>query len=146
MNKILIMGLPGSGKTTLAKELAYHFEVPHYNADTLREKSDDWDFSEEGRLRQAYRMSLYDFGIFDFVCPLEKMREVVQPDFVIWMDTISEGRFEDTNKVFEPPSHYDIRITQWIGLDLLHSSLGGFSPGMKGIQLFLSEHLKKLVR
>ena len=51
------MGLPGSGKTTLAKELAYHFEVPHYNADTLREKSDDWDFSEEGRLRQAYRMS-----------------------------------------------------------------------------------------
>ena len=130
MNKILIMGLPGSGKTTLAKELAYHFEVPHYNADTLREKSDDWDFSEEGRLRQAYRMSLYDFGIFDFVCPLEKMREVVQPDFVIWMDTISEGRFEDTNKVFEPPSHYDIRITQWIGLDLLHSSLGGFSPGM----------------
>ena len=105
------MGLPGSGKTTLAKELAYHFEVPHYNADTLREKSDDWDFSEEGRLRQAYRMSLYDFGIFDFVCPLEKMREVVQPDFVIWMDTISKGRFDDTNKIFEKPEKYDFRVT-----------------------------------
>lgn len=144
--KILIMGLPGSGKTTLARELSYHFLIPHFNADTLREKADDWDFSEEGRLRQAYRMSFYDFGIFDFVCPLPKMRDVIDADFTIWMDTIEEGRFEDTNKVFQEPDNYDLRITKWIGLNQLHNSLEDFNRGTKGIQSYLKEQLPKLVK
>jgi adenylylsulfate kinase len=140
------MGLPGSGKTTLARELSYHFLLPHFNADTLREKHKDWDFSEEGRIRQAYRMASYDYGIFDFVCPLEKMRFIFQADFTIWMDTIQEGRFEDTNNVFEKPEHYDIRIEKWIGLNRLHNSLEGFNPGIQDIQNFLKEQLPKLAK
>ncbi len=143
--KILICGLPGSGKSTLAKELAYHFLLPHHNADTIRELYDDWDFSEAGRWRQALRMKEY-YGILDFVCPTAYTRELVQADYIIWMDTIKEGRFEDTNKIFEPLDNYNIRITKWIGQNQLRNSLEGFNPGIKGIQNFLSEQLTKLAK
>ena len=143
--KILIMGLPGSGKTTLARELAYHFNLPHFNADTVREHFDDWDFTEEGRMRQAKRMSEY-WGILDFVCPKNDFIKMVDPDFLIWMDAIDEGRFEDTNKLFEKPSLYNMRITEWIGVDELRNSLADFNPGTKGIQNFLKERLPKLVK
>lgn len=144
--KILIFGLPGSGKSTLARELAYHFLVPHFNADTIRGAYDDWDFSDEGRKRQLERMKSYEFGIVDFVCPKERFREELNADFVIWMDTINTGRFEDTNKAFEPPTdQYDIRIIKWIDLNQLRNSLEGFNLGMTGIQSYLKEHLPKLV-
>lgn len=119
--RILIMGLPGSGKTTLADRL-HKALLPHYkgvwlNADRIREEYDDWDFSLAGRLRQAFRM--YDlstvlesqYTLIDMVCPLPEMRSIVEPDYVIWMDTISSGRYEDTNKMFVSPDHYDYRIT-----------------------------------
>ena len=144
--KILIMGLPGSGKTTLARTLAGHFLVPHVNADTLREFHDDWDFSKEGRLNQAHRMSQFDFGILDFVCPLEQTRNIVDADYIIWMDTIDRSRFEDTNDIFQKPEYYDIRITEWIGENQLRKSLDGFNPGTKAIQLYLNEVLKRLVK
>lgn len=144
--KILIFGLPGSGKSTLARELAYHFLVPHYNADTIREKSDDWDFSEEGRIRQFHRMNQESWGIIDFVCPFEDYRSRLDADYIIWMDTIDEGRFADTNKVFETPSKFNVRVKEWIDLNQLRNSLEGFSPGIKGIQNFLNEQFPKLVK
>ena len=108
------MGLPGSGKTYLAERLKKKLECAHYNADNIREYANDWDFTNEGRLRQAYRMRAFaDFEknvtgqtvICDFVCPLEEMRQIFAPDILIFMDTIKEGRFEDTNKLFERPKN-----------------------------------------
>lgn len=119
--KILIMGLPGSGKTTLAEELRKRLEsrsrtVDWFNADKVRSIFQDWDFSYEGRIRQSERMaqlaatSNADYIICDFVAPLGLMREKFDADFLIWMDTISQGRYEDTNRLFEPPIHYNLRI------------------------------------
>ncbi len=114
--KILIMGLPGSGKTYLAARLQPLLEAAWYNADNVREMSNDWDFSDKGRSRQSMRMkSLADFEkshgrvvICDFVCPTQKTRDNFDADITVWMDTIKEGRFEDTNKIFEDPSPLDI--------------------------------------
>lgn len=143
--KILILGLPGSGKTTLARELAYHFLIPHHNADTSREMWTDWDFSYEGRKRQAIRMSK-EWGILDFVCPVGEFREIVDADYTIFMNTIGEGRFADTNGLFQPPLSYDCEIKEWININQLRSSLEDFNHGIKGIQSYLNEQLPKLVK
>ena len=142
--KILIMGLPGSGKTYFAERLKTYLEtfsdvnhmptstlgnyetVPRswkakidwFNADEIRKKYNDWDFSKEGRIRQSLRMAQFaiecsgDYVICDFVAPLAEMRHNFKADWTIWMDTISEGRYEDTNKAFVPPDIYDFRITE----------------------------------
>lgn len=115
------MGLPGSGKTYLAQRLQPLIKAAWYNADRLREMASDSDFSKEGRLRQSLRMRAFaDFEskqgrivICDFICPTKQTRKNFQPDVVIWLDTIKESRFEDTNRIFEKPSNYDFRITEW---------------------------------
>ena len=125
--KILIMGLPGSGKTTLAEKLLeeLHKNGPAewLNADDVRKECNDWDFSDEGRTRQAMRMRVLadryvaaGFPVIcDFVCPTQKLRAIFDADVTVWLDTITEGRYEDTNKVFEPPTvdEYDIKIDQF---------------------------------
>ena len=128
--KILIMGLPGSGKTHLAKRLQIHLNCAWYNADKVREMANDWDFSESGRRRQAERMNtIATFEgtrgrtvICDFVCPTGDTRREFNADVTIWMNTIEAGRFDDTNTIFEAPSDFDYNIQsfqsdEWI-LDL----------------------------
>ena len=118
--KILIMGLPGSGKTYLAERLQPLLEAAWYNADKVREMANDWDFSPEGRIRQSMRMRTFaDFEkennrivICDFVCPTKNTQDNFDPDIVIWMNTIKEGRFEDTNKMFEEPIKVDFHVTE----------------------------------
>ncbi len=119
--KILVMGLPGSGKTYLTKRLAPLLAAAWYNADKVREMANDWDFSDEGRKRQSKRMRTFAdfeksqnrFVICDFICPTELTRSNFDADITIWMDTIDEGRFEDTNKIFEKPKNIDFHVTEW---------------------------------
>ena len=140
--KILIMGLPGSGKTYLAQALkaylesnssimnmpahkmqdtvpaSYKCSVDWFNADDIRKRFNDWDFSKEGRIRQSLRMAEFalkstgDYVICDFVAPLVEMRNNFKADWTVWMDTIDQGRFDDTNKAFIPPKEYDFRVTE----------------------------------
>ena len=144
--KILIMGLPGAGKTYLAQALKLYLEtngdlmkinpgrvmnhegipgpnfmnvaVTWFNADDIRKKYNDWDFSKEGRIRQSLRMLQFaieaggEFVICDFVAPLVEMRNNFKADWTIWVDTIDKGRYEDTNKAFTPPEQYDFRVTE----------------------------------
>lgn len=142
MEKILIMGLPGSGKTYFAERLKKYLEtntplerirsvveepifpdqnqvkVDWFNADDVRKRYNDWDFSREGRIRQSLRMfdfairSSGDFVICDFVAPLTEMRENFKADWTVWIDTLDESRYDDTNKMFVPPEKYDFRITE----------------------------------
>ena len=113
------MGLPGSGKTTLANELAPMLNAKRLNADEVRKEANDWDFSEEGRKRQAKRMAKLaiklkedgNYVVADFICPTHESRKLFPSDCIIWVDTIQKGRFEDTNKMFVKPDRYDFHVT-----------------------------------
>jgi adenylylsulfate kinase len=127
--KILIFGLPGSGKSTLAKPFADLIGGVHINADAIRTEYNDWDFSLEGRNRQASRMKYLSDGVVkagkiavaDFICPTHLTRLEFNPDYTVWMDTISRGKFEDTNDMFEPPEKVDYHIEDWF--DNAHEQL-----------------------
>ena len=117
--KILIMGLPGSGKTTLASELVPLLNAKWINNDKVRKAENDWDFSEEGRVRQAKRMAGLaekykkegHYVVADFICPTPKARELFNADFVIWVDTIKKGKYDDTNQMFVKPDKFDFHVT-----------------------------------
>ena len=113
------MGLPGSGKTTLASKLVPLLKAKWINNDKIRQAHNDWDFSESGRLRQSKRMA--DFAnkykkealyvVADFICPTPELRDLFNADHIVWVDTIEKGRFEDTNKIFIKPKKYDFHVT-----------------------------------
>ena len=119
--KILIMGLPGSGKTTLARRLESSLKcegrsVTWLNADKIRSLYQDWDFSYEGRIRQAKRLTSLanvsddDYVIVDFIAPLQESRDIFNANFTIWMDTLIMSKYEDTDNIFEAPVKYNLRI------------------------------------
>ena len=113
------MGLPGAGKTTLADELAPMVNAKRLNADEVRKVANDWDFSAEGRKRQAKRMADFalklkeegNYVVADFICPTPEARNLFPADYVVWVDTIKEGRFDDTNKMFVKPDKFDFHVT-----------------------------------
>ena len=169
VKKILIMGLPGSGKSYLADKLTTKINAVWLNADRVREEANDWDFSPEGRVRQSNRMKdlaqkALNEGknvIADFVCPTPKTREDFNADYTVWVDTIKEGRFEDTNKMFVPPEAYDFRVpTQnaelwsiriadeiqdyvWDNRKPTAQMLGRWQPWHEGHQTLFEEIIKK---
>ena len=119
MKIILIMGLPGSGKTTLASELATLINAKRLNADEVRKEANDWDFSEEGRKRQSKRMAILakkkqqegNHVVADFICPTPEARNLFPSDYIVWVDTIKKGRFDDTNAMFVKPEKFDCHVT-----------------------------------
>lgn len=127
--KILICGLPGSGKSTLAEPLSRLLDGVWINADEVRTHYDDWDFSIEGRIRQAERMSYIADGVVmagkiaiaDFIAPTEKMREIYDPNYLVWIDTIDNSGFPDTDAMFEPPTHVNYHVSKWF--DDTHTQL-----------------------
>ena len=113
------MGLPGAGKTTLANELAPMIKAKRLNADEVRKAANDWDFSVDGRKRQAIRMAELalklkeqgNYVVADFICPTPEARKLFPADYIVWVDTIKEGRFEDTNQMFTKPEKCDFHVT-----------------------------------
>ena len=115
------MGLPGSGKTTLASKLVPLIKAKWVNNDEVRKSVNDWDFSEEGRIRQAKRIAEiaekfkkegnYDYLVADYICPTPQTRKLFNADYIVWINTIKEGRFDDTNKMFVKPEKFDFEVT-----------------------------------
>ena len=121
--KILIMGLSGAGKSELAKELHSLFQSNEessvrLNGDEVREAYNDWDFSTEGRIRQAERMSKLakkseaKYVIADFIAPTKVTRDIFNPDLLIWVDTIRSSKYTNTNVIFQNPKNYKFKITK----------------------------------
>ena len=146
------MGLPGSGKSWLGERLSKHFKIPYWDADVVRTTyGNDYDMSMGGRIKQAERMrklaELDPISISGFVCPLPGLRYLFSPDVLIWMDTVKESKYEDTNKMFHPPNKiHDVRITKWIDENQLYSSLDDISHGIKDIQNFSNELMQRLAK
>ena len=169
MKKILIMGLSGAGKTYLAERLVPKINAVWLNADKVRKEANDWDFSDDGRKRQAKRMrdlaqkaiSEGKYVVADFICPTEKTRNEFAADYVVWVDTIKSGRYEDTNKIFEPPKKFNFRVQtknadlwslliadklipyKWDNKKPTAQMLGRWQPWHKGHQTLFEEKIRK---
>ena len=121
--KILICGLPDTGKTFLAERIVKYIDnICWFNADKVRGMVNDWEFNDEGRIRQALRMKTYaEFEsrnnrvvLCDFIAPTKKSRDIFDADFKIWMNTHTKSKYENTNKIFEEPTDCNIVIRKYL--------------------------------
>ena len=146
--KILIVGLPGAGKTWLGSRIAKYFSIPFWDGDIVREIYNDWEFTLQGRDRQSMRMrklaEIDPISISAFIAPLPGYIRNFFPNKIIWMNTIKEGQYADTNKLFKPPTKYDIRITEWILEDQLYNTLKSINPSIMDTKSFSNELIQKL--
>ena len=169
--KILVMGLPGAGKTTLAGALAPLLNAVVFNADAVRANlSRDLGFSHEDRIEHARRMGwmcdrVVEAGgtvIADFICPTAETRAAFGEAFVIFVDRIAASRFEDTNRMFVPPERVDLRVVAegspqfWAerALSLLRPAfdpqqptalfIGRYQPFHPGHQRLIEEGLRRV--
>ena len=144
------MGLPDSGKTWLGERLGEKLSIPFWDADVVRKIYNDWDFSQSGRERQALRMRKLSeinlISISAFIAPLPGYIRHFFPDKLIWMDTVKDCKYEDTNKLFKAPQKYDVRITKWIDENQLYNSLEGINLGTMGTQNFSNELMQRLAK
>lgn len=108
--RVLVMGLPGSGKTTFCRDWLLPSLPPfarYHNADEVRAEANDWDFTREGRLRQAQRMvdrcEPQGIDVIDMVAGTREQREIIKADYTFFIDRIKESKYPDTNAVFERP-------------------------------------------
>jgi adenylylsulfate kinase len=156
--KILVMGLPGAGKTTLARDMAPKLGAVLFNADDVRKNlNKDLGFSLEDRIEQARRMGwLCDrvaeaghFVIADFICPTPETRAAFGEAFVIWVDRIQSGRFADTNRLFVPPERHDIRVTAtgscdaWGDLVVSELTGGALAPSAQSLAAGFGQRLSR---
>ena len=142
------MGLPGSGKTWLASRIVEYFQTAHFDGDAVRAMFNHWDFSPQGRINHTARIKQLagytQNSICSYVCPTQQCRDILDPDAIIWVDTIKESRYEDTNDLFEPPEKYDVRITEHINEDQLYKIFNDIFCSVDGHDT--SEELELLVR
>jgi adenylylsulfate kinase len=131
---VLVIGLPGSGKTALAEQLSKRTNSVHLNGDDVRsELSSDLGFSHEDRLEQARRigsmariLARQGFDVVvDFVCPTNETRlSFGHADHILWVDRIDKSKYEDTNSMWENPSSYTLRIKHGLSIeDEVHASI-----------------------
>lgn len=168
MKKILIMGLPGSGKTTLAKKIVKSLKADWLNADKIRNKYNDWDFSRKGIIRQVKRMrdlasrSKKKIVVADFICPFKEQLKIFKPHYIVWVDTIKKSRYPNMNRIFKRPKKFNLRVTSqnsdvwklpvidkfkkkyhWVNKNETGQMLGRFQPFHEGHKLLFLEILKK---
>ena len=146
--KILIVGLPGAGKTWLGSKIAKYLSIPFWDGDIVREIYNDWEFTLQGRERQSLRMrklaEIDPISISAFIAPLPGYIRNFFPDKIIWMNTIKESQYADTNKLFKPPTKYDIRITEWILESQLYNGLKSINSRKMDAENFSNELIQKL--
>jgi adenylylsulfate kinase len=149
INKILICGLPGSGKTTLARPLASRLGAVWFNGDEVRSNlNKDLGFSIVDRIEQAKRMGwlcdrVVDAGgiaLADFVCPTPETREAFGESFVIWINRIEASRYEDTNRIFIAPRRRHVEI------DHTMTPARGLTAALEAWRTYLDDAFPKFLR
>jgi hypothetical protein len=114
--RILVMGLPGSSRSSIVHKLANVIaeEASILDSYGLRQQFKDIDFTEDGQMRHCYRIldlaraATTPVTVINMTCPLPKMREILNPDIIVWASDGNECPYSELNEMFVPPMKHDI--------------------------------------